>query len=77
MEHEIRHYLKMIKEAIADGSITPTYIVTAVQLPTGAIELATNTESIESKIDYILEAYDEDMRLKTNPEVSMRNLMIV
>lgn len=55
----------------------PTYIVTAVKLPTGAIELATNTSNIAEKIDYILEAYDEDMKLKTNSEIQMMNLMVV
>ena len=55
----------------------PTYLVTAVKLPTGAIELAINNENILAKIDYILEAYDEDMRLKSNPEIVMQQLMVV
>ncbi len=55
----------------------PTYIVTAVKLPTGATELAVNNTNIEQKIDYILGAYDEDMKLKTNSEIQMTNLMIV
>lgn len=55
----------------------PKYIVTAVKLPTGAVELAVNTENIESKIDYILEAYDEDMHLKTNQDIVMQNIMVV
>ena len=55
----------------------PTYIVTAVKLPTGATELAVNNTNIEQKIDYILGAYDEDMKLKTNSEIEMTNLMIV
>lgn len=55
----------------------PSYIVTAVQLPTGAIELATNTEHIAEKIDYILNAYDEEMRLKTNTDIKMLDVMIV
>lgn len=55
----------------------PKYIVTAVKLPTGAVELAVNTENIAAKIDYILEAYDEDMQLKTNTSVVMQNIMIV
>ena len=75
MENELRYYLKLIKEKLSE--FTPTYIVTAVKLPNGAIELAVNTSEIESKIDYILEAYDEDMCLKTNTEISMQNLMVV
>lgn len=54
----------------------PTYLVTAVKLPTGAIELAVNTQNIAEKIDYILEAYDENMQLKTNPEIIMQNVLL-
>lgn len=84
MEHEIRFYLKQIKEAMtepAEGEerkpFKPTYLVTAVKLPTGAIELAVNTDNIPEKIDYILDAYDGDMCLKTNREIVMQNIMIV
>lgn len=55
----------------------PTYLVTAVKLPTGAIELAINNDNIPAKIDYILEAYDENMHLKSNPEIVMQQLMVV
>ena len=65
-------YDEQVREAFK-----PRYIVTAVKLPTGAIELAINTENIAEKIDYILEAYDQDMQLKTNTSVVMQNLMVV
>jgi len=77
MEHEVRFYLKGVKDAIEKEQFKPTYIVTAVKLPTGAIELAVNNDKIVEKIDYILGAYDEEMRLKTNTEISMQNLMVV
>lgn len=80
MENEIRYYLNAIKSAITnpDGEhFEPTYIVTAVKLPTGAIELAVNNTNIVEKIDYILEAYDEGMHLKTNPAIEMVQLMVV
>lgn len=81
MENEIRYYLKQIKAAMKGSEETeafkPSYIVTAVKLPTGAIELAVNTENIEEKIDYILEAYDDNMHLKTNDSIVMQNIMIV
>lgn len=60
-----------------EEAFKPSYIVTAVQLPTGAIEIATNTECIAEKIDYILNAYDEDMHLKANTEIKMLDVMIV
>jgi hypothetical protein len=92
MEHEIRFYLKRILEAMqtyeteentengtneAKPSFVPQYIVTAVKLPTGAIEIATNNSHIKEKIEYILESYDDEMRLKTNEEVVMCNIMVV
>ena len=92
MEHEIRYYLKAMRDAMlyTDEEVEmlergeevrkvfePSYLITAVKLPTGAIELAINDKNIVEKIDYILEAYDADMRLKSNPEISMSNMMIV
>ena len=77
MQNELRHYLEVIEESIDKGEFKPTYIVTAVKLPTGAIELAVNTTAISEKINYILEAYDEEMRLKTNTDIVMQNIMVV
>lgn len=82
MENEIRFYLKLIKQSMTaeDGAaetFKPQYIVTAVKLPTGAIELAVNNTDIAEKIDYILDAYDDEMRLKTNNAIVMVQLMVV
>lgn len=92
MENEIRYYLKAMRDAMlyTDTEVEmlergekvrevfkPSYLITAVKLPTGAIELAINDKNIVEKIDYILEAYDDDMKLKSNPEISMSNMMIV
>lgn len=74
MENEIRYYLKKTLE-IEESRLS--YLITAVKLPTGAIEIAINTSNIMEKIKYILEAYDEEMRLKTNLDVFMQNIMIV
>lgn len=85
VENELRYYLNQIKIAMAEPTeaqlqhipFVPTYIVTAVKLPTGAIELAVNNTNIAEKIDYILGAYDDNMRLKTNVDIEMSNVMIV
>lgn len=83
-EHEIRYYLKQIRALMAEPTegenrvpFVPQYLITAVKLPTGAIEIAVNNSEIAGKIDYILEAYDEIMRLKTNTSIVMQNIMIV
>lgn len=69
----IRQHLANIKEF----DLKPSHIVTAVQLPTGAVEIAINTEKIPEKLQYMLEAYDENMRLRTNPNVRMLDIMVV
>jgi hypothetical protein len=91
--NELRYYLRCMKklmeqitetpdDELAEGAANvepfkPTYLITAVKLPTGAIELAINNDNIPAKIDYILEAYDENMHLKSNPEIVMQQLMVV
>ena len=85
MENEIRYYLKQIVDCMTkhddDGEehepFVPQYIVTAVKLPTGAIEIAINNDKILEKINYILDAYDDNMCLKTNKDIVMQNIMIV
>ena len=83
MENEMRYYLKMMRDCMEPENeddtnvFEPTYLVTAVKLPSGAIELAVNNAAIKEKIDYILEAYDEDMHLKTNTAIEMQQVMVV
>ena len=57
------------------GSITK--MVVAIKLPTGATELIINTENIQSKYEYYLSAYDDNMCLKTNNEVKVVGLLCV
>lgn len=53
------------------------YLVAAVKLPTGAIELITNTDQIESKVEYYKNAYDDNFCLKTNPAIQIVGYMLV
>ena len=46
-------------------------LVVAVCLPTGAIETITNTQNIQSKVDYYKSAYDDNFMLKINKEVQV------
>ena len=77
MENEIRFYLALVKEAIDKGELVPSYLITAVTLPAGNIEVAINSSNIVNKIDYILDSYDNEMCLKTNTKIKMTNLMVV
>jgi hypothetical protein len=61
-----------------DGRLDLLKVLTvAVRLPTGAIEVITNTSEIPSKIDYYLNAYDSDFKLKANPQVQIVGYMLV
>lgn len=52
------------------------YLVAAVLLPTGAVELITNTQYVPSKIEYYLKAYDDEFKLKTNPAIQIVGFML-
>lgn len=71
---------KFIDETISKGNGKPVkgfdVLVTAVKLPTGAIEVITNHQGIESKIEYIANAYDDDFKLKSNPNVEIVGFFI-
>jgi hypothetical protein len=54
-----------------------TYLVIAVKLPTGAIELITNTDQLASKIEYYTKAYDDNFCLKNNPSIQIVGYMLV
>lgn len=66
--------VQLYSEAIR-GHVTVHNLATFVKLPTGAVELAANTERLVDKIAYILNAYDTDMHLRTNPNVQMVDFM--
>ena len=74
---EIRKYLSEIKGMVSDDKAQISKIVTAVKLPTGAIEIAVNDQCLEQKLEYILRAYDDQMRLNTNKEIAMIEAIVV
>jgi len=52
-------------------------LVVAIQLPTGAVEIITNTVQINTKIEYYDKAYDNDLCLKANPAIKIIDWMMV
>lgn len=52
-------------------------LVVAIELPSGAIEIISNTEYINNKADYYIQNYDNDFRLKANPDVRVVGYMVV
>ncbi len=78
MDNYFREYLHNVKHRLTDDSDKPiTYLITVVQLPTGAKEIAINTDNLATKVDYILTAYDVDLCLKTNPAIRMIGILAV
>lgn len=93
MQNEIRFFLTLMLCQIKgeenaelgipkpEKTFEPTYLVQATKLPSGAVELAVNDKCIVEKIEYILNAYEDGengtLKLKTNPDIVIQNIMIV
>lgn len=54
----------------------PQYLVVMVKMPNDSIEIITNTD-VHGKVAYYREAYDDEFRLKSNPEVQIINFMMI
>lgn len=52
-------------------------LVTAVMLPTGAVETITNSHHLPEKIQHLRDAYDDEFQLKSNPQVRIVGYMLV
>ena len=63
--------------AVAETIKEPKVLVVAVQLPTGAIEIITNTTNIDAKLEYYTTMYDDEFKLRANPKVKVIGAMIV
>ncbi|PFZ02347.1 hypothetical protein COL75_16700 [Bacillus wiedmannii] len=66
---------KFIEELNEKG--TPKIISVAVKLPSGAIEVITNTQETKSKAEYYLNIYNEEFQLKHNTDIQIVGYMIV
>jgi aspartate carbamoyltransferase regulatory subunit len=55
----------------------PDYLVMAIMLPNGAIEIITNTQRLEEKFQYYLKNYNDDMVMTKNEEIAILNWMVV
>jgi len=53
------------------------YIVLAIQLPSGAVEISTNISELDAKVEYIDEIYDDELCLKSNQDVTIIDFMII
>ena len=52
-------------------------MTTVCLLPTGAVETLTNYQELEGKKDYLLNAYDENLRLKTMQDIILLDCIVI
>jgi hypothetical protein len=75
---QVEHSLKeKFKQQAIDLKGEFNVLVTAVKLPTGAIETIINNKELKTKIEYLVNAYDDDFCLKNNPQVQIVGFMLV
>ena len=67
----------LIKKIDTIGRDNISLIVTVVQLPSGAKEVIVNSQELTDKIDYLLQAYDENLVLKTFDKIRMLDFIIL
>ena len=51
-------------------------IITVVKLHTGALETLINSSELESKKEYLLNAYDNELKLKTFREIELIDIIV-
>ncbi|MEK5165991.1 hypothetical protein NYE69_27095 [Paenibacillus sp. FSL R5-0527] len=73
----VRRIFRLQVEKMAEAEKEPQLLVVAVKLPSGAFEVITNTQDLKNKIDYYLNAYDDDFRLKVNQNIQIVEFMLV
>lgn len=74
MNH-VRNEIKKAYEQCQKGRKI-SLITAFVVLPSGATEMIVNTTHSQQKLEYYLNAYDEDMRLVVNPVIHIKNIVI-
>jgi hypothetical protein len=74
---EIRKRFLADTESFEYQFMKRTCLVVAVNLPTGAVEIITNTSQLASKIEYYKNAYDDNFCLKNNPAIQIVGYMLV
>lgn len=61
----------------SNGDTEFSHLITVVKLPTGVKEVIINTEDIKGKIAYLLKAYDVNMDLEANSNISIEGLLLI
>ena len=73
MDSKKQEFVKEFDEKIA----TMRYLVLAIRLPNGAVELITNTMDFQEKFQYLVSTYDKELKMYDNTLIQIINWMIV
>ena len=65
---------KLEEMAVKDHKICMT---TACVLPSGAVEIITNYDRLDEKFEYLINAYDDNLRLKTMKDIKLLDCMVI
>ena len=69
---------QMFTKDFNDASIhSVSHIIVIVQLPSGAREVIVNSQQLEEKFFYYLEAYDDSLKMYKNQEIRIVDWLIV
>lgn len=52
-------------------------IITTCKLPSGSVEVLINYQKLEEKKDYLLNAYDDNLKLKTMQDIKLLDLIVI
>ena len=52
-------------------------IITVCTLPSGGLETIVNYMCLDEKRDYLLNAYDEQLKLKTMPDIKLIDCIVI
>lgn len=74
MKHWVLDSLEDAKDTINRGDKL-AYLIVVIRRPEGAHEIITNTDKIPEKIDYYLNAYDEEARLKACKDIIIDGIL--
>lgn len=55
----------------------PMVLVVVVLMPNGCVETIVNNHGIPDKLQYYREKYDDDFKLKANPQIEIIGVVLV
>lgn len=68
---------KRFVERVEHSKFGRSVLIVVVHLPSGAYETIVNYDHIADKIDYYISAYDDDFKLKANPNIKIVEFILL